>query len=486
MAQLEMSAAPAPPPVRPGAGRGTPLPRDPGRATELLYRRHGATVFRFAWHLLGRREDAEDATQATFLAVHGALSAGTAVLEPRAWVLRIARNECMGRLRRTTGTPPPASLDGIEVAAPGGVERSAELRDEIRVARSTLDHLPRPEREAFVLREWLGLETGEVALALGLSAVAVDGLAGRARRSLVLAVGGLEPAAGCGATRSALELGSLDRAVRVHLLRCPVCRGVRRALRAPEETVGRLVPVGIIAERLADALPGFASGGGGIVAALTAKAAAAPLAAKTVAVVVAALVTAGVAKETVHVTTAPARSTVPATARGGEARELRSPIATVPQVAARVVSVVHVDEPVQVRSRRGGQGESSSRRGSSGGGPGPGRARGGAAHSTHEGGDGSEGGAGRSHASGRGDSAGGGDSGGSGDSSRGGGDSSGGKGPSRAGQASSDRGGSSPGGPGGGSSSGGDGGSDGGSGSSSGGGSDAGSGSGSGGGSESS
>jgi RNA polymerase sigma factor (sigma-70 family) len=474
MAQLQTSVAPAPPPVRPGAGRGTSLPRNPGRATELLYRRHGATVFRFAWHLLGRREDAEDATQATFLAVHGALSGGTAVLEPRAWVLRIARNECMGRLRRTTGTPPPASLDGIEVAAPGGVERSAELRDELRVARSTLDHLPRAEREAFVLREWLGLETGEVALALGLSAVAVEGLAGRARRSLVLAVGGLEPAVGCGATRAALELGSLDRAVRVHLLRCPVCRGVRRALRAPEETVGRLVPVGIIAERLADALPGFASGGGGIVAALTAKAAAAPLAAKTVAVVVAALVTAGVAKETVHVTAAPVRSTRPVPARGGEAHELRSPVATVRRVVARVVSPPeHVDERVQVRSRLVGQGASSSGRGSSGGEPGSGRARGGAARTTHEGGGGSQDETGRSRASGRGDSAGGGDSGG--------GDSSGGPGPSQAVRSSGDGGGGgSAGGRGGGDSSSGG---DGGSGSGSGGGSGGGSGSGSGGGS---
>ena len=83
MAQPTPSHAHAPSPDHPGAGRrAAGLPRDPGRATELLYRRHGNTVFRYAWHLLGRREDAEDATQATFLAVHGALGGGTAVLEP--------------------------------------------------------------------------------------------------------------------------------------------------------------------------------------------------------------------------------------------------------------------------------------------------------------------------------------------------------------------------------------------------------------------
>jgi RNA polymerase sigma-70 factor (ECF subfamily) len=290
------SAVAAPSPVYPGAGRSSALPRDPGRATEVLYRRHGDTVFRYAWHLLGRREDAEDATQATFLAVHGALAGGTAVLESGAWVLRIARNECMGRLRQTARRPAVRSLDdGFDPPAEGGgVERSAELRDEMRTARETLAGLPVPEREAFVLREWLGLEAGEAALALGMSAVNVEGLAARARRKLVLTVGGLEPAIGCTGTRAALESGSLDRAAKVHLLRCPVCRGVRRALRPPE-TAARSA----VAQRLSAAIPGFASGGGGILAALTAKAAAAPVLTKTAAIVVAAVAAGGAAEQAI-------------------------------------------------------------------------------------------------------------------------------------------------------------------------------------------
>ena len=290
----------APSPVLPGAGRSSVLPRDPGRATEWLYRRHGDTVFRYAWHLLGRREDAEDATQATFLAVHKALAGGTAVLDSSAWVLRIARNECMGRLRQTARRPAVSLDDGFDPPAAGGVERSAELRDEVRTARRTLRNLPEPEREAFVMREWLGLETGETALALGLNAGDVDGLASRARRSLVLAVGGLEPPIGCNGTRAALEAGSLNRAAKVHLLRCPVCRGVRRALRPPD-AVARPVMV----ERLSAAIPGFASGGG-ILAALTAKAASAPVLAKTAAIVVAAVAAGGAAEQAIVGTQHPA------------------------------------------------------------------------------------------------------------------------------------------------------------------------------------
>jgi RNA polymerase sigma-70 factor (ECF subfamily) len=291
----------APSPVFPGAGRSSVLPRDPGRATEWLYRRHGDTVFRYAWHLLGRREDAEDATQATFLAVHKALAGGTAVLDSSAWVLRIARNECMGRLRQTARRPAVSLDDGFDPPAAGGVERSAELRDEVRTARRTLRNLPEPEREAFVMREWLGLETGETALALGLNAGDVDGLASRARRSLVLAVGGLEPPIGCSGTRAALEAGSLNRAAKVHLLRCPVCRGVRRALRPPE---GAARPV--MVERLSAAIPGFATGGGGILAALTAKAASAPVLAKTAAIVVAAVAAGGAAEQAIVGTQHPA------------------------------------------------------------------------------------------------------------------------------------------------------------------------------------
>ena len=308
----------APSPVQPGAGRSSALPRDPGRATEALYRRHGDTVFRYAWHLLGRREDAEDATQATFLAVHNALAGGTAVLDSSAWVLRIARNECMGRLRQTARRPAVSLDDGFDPPAAGGVERSAEVRDEMRTASKTLRNLPEPEREAFVMREWLGLEAGEAALALGLTAGDVDGLASRARRSLVLAVGGLEPAIGCSGTRTALETGALDRAAKVHLLRCPVCRGVRRALRPPD---GRARPV--VMQRLSAAIPGFASGGG-ILAALTAKAATAPVLAKTAAIVVAAVAAGGAAEQAI----VGAEWTHQGRSHGGKAQVAPAPLPT--------------------------------------------------------------------------------------------------------------------------------------------------------------
>lgn len=303
-------------------------------------------MFRYAWHLLGRREDAEDASQATFLAVHRALSAGTAVLEPAAWVLGIARNECLGRLRRHTELQDTTALEAVEAPAAGRTERRAEVRAQIRVAHDTLRALPVPEREAFVLREWLGLHTAEVALAMNLTSGEIESLTGRARRSLVLAVGGLEPTAGCADTRAGLEAGSLGRAATVHLLRCPMCRGVRRALRPPGAESDARAPIEVVGQRLAGALPGFASGGGGIVALLTAKAAAAPLLAKTAALVTAALVTAGVAQHEIHTSARAHRTGTSVPARGGASR-LLAPVHVV-----RVAPIVHAPAAPVVASKR--------------------------------------------------------------------------------------------------------------------------------------
>jgi hypothetical protein len=199
----------------------------------------------------------------------------------------------------------------------------------MRIARQTLRGLPVAEREAFVLREWLGLDAGEVAFALDLTTGDVEWLTARARRSLVLTVGGLEPAVGCSGARAALEAGSLDRAGKVHLLRCPVCRGVRRALRPPAPGRKALAPAGVVAEQLASAVPGFASGGGGIVAAFTAKAAAVPVLTKTAALVAAALVT-GAAVEQAIRTTQPAHPG----GHGGQAQASSSASETTPQRTA--------------------------------------------------------------------------------------------------------------------------------------------------------
>src|SRR6476646_12121576 len=206
----------APPPAIQGEARSS-LPTDPSRATAALYRRHGATVYRYAWHMLGSREDAEDATQATFLSVHTALTGSTPVREPQAWVLKIARNECLARISARMRRPLTASLDDDAVAevsaAEPSVPQTVELRSDLHVVNHALKRLPTSQREAYVLREWLGMSTAEVAISLGTTVASVDALLNRARRELIRVLGGAEAtgAAGCARTSEALAEGVMDR-----------------------------------------------------------------------------------------------------------------------------------------------------------------------------------------------------------------------------------------------------------------------------------
>ena len=48
---------------------------DAGQALAELYTSHADAVFRYAYHLTGRREDAEDLVQVTFLEAQRVLSA---------------------------------------------------------------------------------------------------------------------------------------------------------------------------------------------------------------------------------------------------------------------------------------------------------------------------------------------------------------------------------------------------------------------------
>ena len=262
--------------------------RDPsGHTTAALYRTYGTMLFRYAWHLMGSREDAEDATQAAFLSAHSALEQGTTPLEPRAWLLRIVRNECLTRLGERSRRP--AMIELASVADPParepGVERQAELRGEVELARRLLGRLPSKQREAFVLREWVGCSQQEVALALGVSVASVEGLLGRARMELVRGLDARDDRTSCQSVREQLATADLSTAGRGHLLRCARCRAARRLLypsRAASLARGFGVPA-LIAERLAEQLPGFSAGaaaGGGGLAAIGTKLAAMPIIAK--------------------------------------------------------------------------------------------------------------------------------------------------------------------------------------------------------------
>ena len=68
-------------------------------AFEALYDRHHRAILGFCRHMLGTREEAEDAVQHTFLAAFRELAGSTKRDRPAPWLFTIARNRCLSLLR---------------------------------------------------------------------------------------------------------------------------------------------------------------------------------------------------------------------------------------------------------------------------------------------------------------------------------------------------------------------------------------------------
>ena len=74
------------------------------RAFEAIFKTHYAPLLSYCRHMLGDRDEGEDALQQTFIRAYRALLAGTAPRQLRPWLYAIARNCCLSAIaaRRPT------------------------------------------------------------------------------------------------------------------------------------------------------------------------------------------------------------------------------------------------------------------------------------------------------------------------------------------------------------------------------------------------
>ena len=184
-------------------------------AAAALYERHSGRVFGYCLSRLGRREDAEDAVQTTFLHAVRGLRRGVVPATEIAWLLGIARNVCLtrwesvGRRSRLESPCDPVELDRGRAAPQGRREELIGLED-------ALSQLPEQQRRAVLLRDWRGLSYDEVAAQLGVSRAAVETLIFRGRRTLAELLRE-EPQTTRRRLRSLGDLGSLLSAVKAVL-----------------------------------------------------------------------------------------------------------------------------------------------------------------------------------------------------------------------------------------------------------------------------
>jgi len=145
---------------------------------EELMALHQQRVLRTAYRLLGRMEDAQDASQEVFLRLLKHLDKMDG--DPQAWLYRVTVNVCNDQFRRRLEV-----ADAPERTDPSpSAQRVLELDERKQLLMAGLSKLPERERAAVVLRDIEGLSTSEVAAILGVEEVTVRTQISSARMKL--------------------------------------------------------------------------------------------------------------------------------------------------------------------------------------------------------------------------------------------------------------------------------------------------------------
>jgi RNA polymerase sigma factor (sigma-70 family) len=226
-------------------------------AFEALYDRYHATLLAFCRHMLGSREEAEDALQHTFLAAYRRLPDDDAA-RVKPWLYAVARNRCVSLLRARR---PAVTLDEEVVATEGlvaEVDRRADLRDLVR----DVQRLPPDQREALLLFELGDSSHEEIATILGVRREKVKALVFQARETLMGWRAAREtPCAEVREQLATLRGSALRRAsIRRHVEQCAGCAQYESEVHGQRAALAVALPVvpgaGLKAAVLASALGG--------------------------------------------------------------------------------------------------------------------------------------------------------------------------------------------------------------------------------------
>ncbi|MDX6304147.1 MAG: polymerase sigma-70 factor, subfamily [Blastocatellia bacterium] len=150
------------------------LSGDPEAFGEIV-RRWERRIFALAYGMLGREEDARDATQETFLAAFRNLRGFRGDAKVSSWLHRIAVNQCITRQRRAkvrgeTGLEDEAERNAAVFALPldASPARTAEKIERSAAVRRAVGSLPPDLRQVIVMKEFEELTFQQISEALEL------------------------------------------------------------------------------------------------------------------------------------------------------------------------------------------------------------------------------------------------------------------------------------------------------------------------------
>lgn len=161
--------------------------QDRARRFDAILRPHFAALYRAAWRLARRREDAEDLVQEVAVRAIPELERLESLDNPRSWLLRVQYRVFVDGQRRRGRSPfvalaAGADPDGVGSEAPGPEDLTEAHLFRRRLAR-VWEALDRPQRALLALHAE-GYTAAELAVITGLSANAVGVRLHRARARL--------------------------------------------------------------------------------------------------------------------------------------------------------------------------------------------------------------------------------------------------------------------------------------------------------------
>ena len=145
-----------------------------------LVERYQRPLFNVALRLLGRYEEAADATQNAFLKSYAHLNTFDPTQRFFSWIYRVLRNECLNTIRAKRASE-PLSDELVGTVRPVDTVEAAE-RD--RAVQQALMSLSTEYREVIALRHFGEMSYEEIAVTLGVPAKTVKSRLYSARQCL--------------------------------------------------------------------------------------------------------------------------------------------------------------------------------------------------------------------------------------------------------------------------------------------------------------
>jgi RNA polymerase sigma-70 factor (ECF subfamily) len=153
---------------------------------ESLYELYSRDVWALAYARWMDSDQALDITQEAFLRLWKQWEIGEQIQNPRAWLLRVARNLAEDYAKsafRRNGTQPPELLNGVQSSQPMPIEKLEQ--DELYAQlRAVLEELAPADREILTLRYALDYDANTISEKLDIAVTAVHMRLSRARQRL--------------------------------------------------------------------------------------------------------------------------------------------------------------------------------------------------------------------------------------------------------------------------------------------------------------